>query len=62
VHSRLFERSLNATGDSKVDWIVAFNTASSGCLIHYETWPDLIELLAKLSPIVHAANVAHFNT
>ncbi len=36
-------------------WLVMFNTASSSCEIVVSDWPDLVELLAKLSPIVLAA-------
>jgi hypothetical protein len=32
-------------------WIVIVNTAAEYCLIACYTWPDLIELLAKLAPI-----------
>ena len=36
-------------------WIVLFMTERSNCVILVEAWPDLIDLLAKLSPIVMAA-------
>jgi hypothetical protein len=36
-------------------WIVEFRTASRTCRITCASWPDLIELLAKLAPIVQAS-------
>lgn len=35
-------------------WVVVFSTHGTWCEIAVGTWPDLIDLLAKLSPIVTA--------
>jgi hypothetical protein len=35
-------------------WVVCFGTSGACCWITCPTWPDLIELLAKLSPIALA--------
>lgn len=47
LHYRLYE--------GEEAWLVAFGTAGRLCVIRCEAWPDLIELLAKLSPIALAA-------
>jgi hypothetical protein len=41
--------------DDPRSWVVVFQTASSYSVILVETWPDLIDLLGRLSPIVLAA-------
>jgi hypothetical protein len=45
--------------DVPLRWIVSVNTACYGCLIQCDSWPDLIELLAKLSPIALASIFDH---
>jgi hypothetical protein len=38
-------------------WVVCFDTATGGCTIVVEGWPDLVDLLAKLSVIVLAGTL-----
>ncbi len=38
-------------------WLVAFFTAGQGCTICCDSWPDLIDVLGKLSPIATAATL-----
>ena len=51
IHYTLYE-SINGSVDG---WVVEFCTVSVIANIVCQTWPDLIDCLAKLSPIVQAA-------
>lgn len=51
LHYELFEHA-----KQREQWVVMFCTFGSYTTIACETWPDLIDLLAKLSPIVAAAD------
>jgi hypothetical protein len=43
------------TDEPSLKWLVVFSDTSYFCEIVCDSWPDLIELLAKLSPTVLAA-------
>lgn len=53
THFDLHERDVADTGR---EWLVVFGTPFSWSLIACRTWPDLFELLAKLSSIALAAS------
>lgn len=55
VHYELHHQDYDEDGDGGTSWIVEFFIPGMRCEILCHTWPDLLELLAKISPIVTAA-------
>lgn len=56
VHLCMYERncSISDLDNPEVNWLIAFSTAAYWHPILVRSWVDLIELLAKLSPIALA--------
>jgi hypothetical protein len=53
-HDLSYELYVNHANDGGEDWLVRFEAAGYLCSVRCDGWPDLIELLAKLSTIILA--------